>query len=81
MGMMLDSNTSDDTPIVESWMGQIKESTETLDPDEIDVATETAKRLRIQTDAQLLMPREKLDIGAETIEFRLPDPESPNDNS
>ena len=50
MGMMLDSNTSDDTPIVESWMGQIKESTETLDPDEIDVATETAKRLRIQTD-------------------------------
>ena len=63
--MMLDSNTSDDTPIVESWMGQIKESTETLDPDEIDVATETAKRLRIQTDAQLLMPREKLDIGAE----------------
>lgn len=53
MGMMLDSNTSDDTPIVESWMGQIKESTETFDPDEIAIATETAKRLRIQTDAQL----------------------------
>lgn len=53
MGMMLDSNTSDDTPIVESWMGQIKKSIETFDPDEIAIATETAKRLRIQTDAQL----------------------------